>query len=303
LWEEIKLLSPRVAVPWGPEPKAQVVSGLGKRSSWIHGDDPPPKKLYFEDLFHDEVEIAVFIKNPPTPLALQKLTIVDERPDLSWGTVKTFTPRPNRVQMAALPSGGLSVASIGTARWAEAIAKQARAPRSPRSQVSALPQQATPWADLPRRKTVREPLNYRDFSSIGSKTEVAALNPVMPSSLAQRRTNWEQMPPEIIKWAQQKGIAEGRLPTTRPVISALPSRKQAALAALQAGEWVCVDDLDIFPPRLRRWLQDCDVVLIRWFGGAGISAIPGVPVNGYVTEDGQIFYVAEDNSTFYVQET
>jgi hypothetical protein len=77
--------------------------------------------------------------------------------------------------------------------------------------------------------------------------------------------------------------------------------------ALARGEWCLVSEIDFFPRRLKQWLIDCNVVLIRCFGrgrisGEGGGVLPGV-VNGYVTEDGLIFYCAEDGSTFYVQET
>lgn len=41
------------------------------------------------------------------------------------------------------------------------------------------------------------------------------------------------------------------------------------------------------------------------FGGLDIgsgTSPPPPPANGYVTEDGLIYYVAEDGSTYYVQE-
>lgn len=78
--------------------------------------------------------------------------------------------------------------------------------------------------------------------------------------------------------------------------------KRRIEAALRNGEWCYVDDLDSLPPRVRKWLKDCRIKLLRRVDGGG-SVFPGVPINGYVTEDGTIFYVAEDGSTFYVQES
>jgi hypothetical protein len=64
--------------------------------------------------------------------------------------------------------------------------------------------------------------------------------------------------------------------------------------------WYAISDADYFPPRLRAWLKGRCFMLLRFRGsGSGLGTL----LNGYVTEDGQIFYAAEDGVTFYVQES
>jgi hypothetical protein len=232
-------------------------------------------------------------------------------PDLKWavtrGIVKALAPKAVRPQLAALPSDELSVLNLPPQQWGELpeIAREI-SPAKIRSQnVLALPKKTQAWTDLPAPRKLQETKVYRDLPDA---PRVSAIRPVMPSSLVRGRPAWREMPPALARWAVEKGIQKAEPPRQpRPVISALPSRKQAVLAALRAGEWVRVDELDIFPPRLRRWLEDCGIEFIRCFGwgnagGQGVIP-PTTPVNGYVTEDGVVFYCAEDGSTFYVQET
>jgi hypothetical protein len=301
-------------VPWGPEPKAQIVSGTTS-SHWVNYDAEPPKRLYFDDLLKTNVEIAVLVRNPPVPLALQRLIVSEAElpPDVklavSKGIIEVFAPKAVRPQMAALPESALSVSDLPVAQWGELpeIYREFAPPKI-RSQVSVLPLGIQQWTDLPAPRKLQAKKVYRDLPQA---PRVSATRPVMPASLVRQSTAWKEMPPALAKWAIEKGITRAEPHKhPRPVISALPSRKQAAMAALRAGDWVRVSDLDIFPPRLKQWLLDCDVEFIRCFGwgmaGGGISAVtptPTTPVNGYVTEDGLIFYCAEDGSTFYVQET
>src|SRR6516225_598299 len=110
----------RVPVPWGPEPKSQVVSGLTV-STWVNYDAQPPKPQYFEDLFHSSFEIAVLIRNPPIPLALQKLALYEVPPDRRWaitrGIIEAYAPEPSKPQMAPLPFKVLSVLEQRAQEW------------------------------------------------------------------------------------------------------------------------------------------------------------------------------------------
>jgi hypothetical protein len=299
----------RVPVPWGPEPKAQIVSGTAS-SAWVVADQEPAKPVYFDDLFPTDLGIAVLVRNPPVPLALKGLIVAEEDlpPDLKWavtrGIVKALAPKAAKPQLMALPPDQLSVLDLPPQQWGELpeISREV-SPAKIRSQnVLALPKKTQTWTDLPGRRKLQATKVYRDLPDA---PRVAAIRPVMPSSLVRSRTDWRQMPPALARWAVEKGISKAEPPRApKPVISALPSRKQAVLAALRAGEWVRVDELDIFPIRLRQWLEDCGIEFIRCFGwGNAGGQGAATPVNGYVTEDGVIFYVAEDNSTFYVQET
>jgi hypothetical protein len=298
----------RVPTPWGAEPKAQIVSGTAA-SVWVLADQEPPKPVYFDDLFPTDLGIAVLVHNPPVPLALKGLIVSEEDlpPDLKWavtrGVIKALAPKAFRPQMAARPGYELSVLDLQPQAWGEVSDSFRKFQRQEiKPQLSALPTTKAQWTDLPASRKLPTLKLYRDLPDA---PRVAAIRPVMPSSLVRARTAWSEMPPALARWAVEKGIQKAQPPRApRPVISALPSRKQAALAALRAGEWVKVDELDIFPPRLRRWLEDCGIEFIRCFGwGNAGGQGPTTPVNGYVTEDGQIFYCAEDGSTFYVQET
>jgi hypothetical protein len=284
------------------------VSGTAS-SIWLVYDEEPRKPVYFDDLFPTDLGIAVLVRNPPVPLALQRLVVAEEDlpPDLKWavtrGIVKAFAPKALRPQMAALPSDELSVLDLPPQQWGELPEASSKSkPSKIRSQVSVLPSTRTQWTDLPAPRRLRETKVYRDLPDA---PRVSAIRPVMPTSLLRSRTDWKEMPPALARWAVEKGIRKAEPPRQpRPIISALPSRKQAVLAALRAGEWVQVDELDIFPPRLKRWLEDCGIEFIRCFGwGNAGGQGPTTPINGYVTENGQIFYCAEDGSTFYVQET
>jgi hypothetical protein len=118
------------------------------------------------------------------------------------------------------------------------------------------------------------------------------------------------LPPSLLEWAVAKGIkrrpVEFEKPrdpfATRTRVIALERQRQV-MAALSRGEWCSISDVEMFPPRLRRWLLEQNCVLIRWIGGASVLGQANAPLNGYVTETGVVFYVAEDGVTFYVQET
>jgi hypothetical protein len=300
----------RVPVPWGAEPKAQAFSGL-TTSSWIVPDLEVRPRRYFEDLFRGELEISVLIRNPPVPLALERLTLAPDElpPDLKWavtrGVIRALSPQPIRVQMTALPPDDLSLLDLPVQHWGAIEEREAEPPARARPQISMVP--TTRQVATRREKSplvARQDKIYRDLPDA---PRVMAARPIMPSSLQAGRTDWKQMPPALAKWAVDRGIVRAEPPLPRrPELTARSSRKQMALLALAAGDWVRVSDLDIFPARLRAWLDDCNVKFIRCFGfgragGGGQGAI--TPINGYVTEDGVVFYCAEDNSTFYVQES
>jgi len=305
------VITARVPTPWGKQPKAQLVSGLTV-SSWVTPDIEPRRRRYFEDLFQADVEIAVLVRHPPAPLALERLLVTAAAlpPDVRWGfgrgLIRVLAPKPARPVLHALPGDELTVPSLPRQQWHELPDIWERLPPPKiRTQVSALPQASErvvfERAAPPRP---RQDKTYRDLRL--RKFAAAPARPVMPTSLIRESTSWRQMPPALAKWAIEKGITRAEEPPPRrPDLSALPSRKQAVMAALYAGDWVRVSELDIFPPRLRQWLEDCEVEFVRCFGfgRAGGGQGPTTPVNGYVTEDGTIFYCAEDGTTFYVQES
>jgi len=290
----------RVPVPWGPEPKAQIVSGLSGRHVFVNPDAEQPIRKAFEDLFSQDLNIFFLVRNPPVPLALRKY-VSAQAPTIVKASIKALAPRVTGTAVTARPS--LSAALLAEFRrleWGSYEPESLPEPSRPRSVVSALPEEETFWADLPAGKRKRMERKLRDFAEIGVMAEIRTIEPVMPTSLTLRKTNWSKLPPEIAKWAVQRGIKEVEAPPAyRSAVSAF-EKQQVIFERLARGEWCRVSDLDIFPPRLHRWLKDCDVKLIRRLG---VGAALGTPLNGYVTEDGQIFYVAEDDLTFYVQET
>jgi hypothetical protein len=301
----------RVPVPWGSEPKAQVVSGLTV-SSWVVPDAQPRKRRYFEDLFRADLEISLLIRNPPVPLALKALLLADEElpPDLRWavtrGVIRAYAPAEYKPQLTALPEPTPMDLDLRAPEWGVIEERKAEPPARARPQISTRPSRREIAAPIkktaPISAPISAPIKYRDLPEA---PRVAAIRPVMPASLVRESTRWQEMPPALAKWAVDRGLTRAEPPRpARPIISAVPSRKQLALAALNAGDWVRVSDLDIFPPRLCRWLEECHVEFIRCFGWGKAQGGAGAvtPINGYVTEDGTVFYCAEDGSTFYVQE-
>jgi len=293
----------RVPVPWGPEPKAQIVSGLSGRHVFVNPDAEKPIRRAFEDLFEQSLNLFFLVRNPPVPLALRKYISV-QAPTIVRASIKALAPRETRTAVTARPS--LSAALLPQFQrleWGSYEPESLPPPSRPRSVVSTLPEEETFWADLPAPKRKRMERKLRDFAEIGVMAEIRTIEPVLPSSLTLRKTDWTKLPPELAKWAVQRGIREAEAPAAyRSAVTAY-EKQQVVFERLARGEWCRVSDLDIFPPRLERWLKDCDVKLIRKLGAGQIVAAPATPVNGYVTEDGTVFYVTEDNSTFYVQET
>jgi len=127
------------------------------------------------------------------------------------------------------------------------------------------------------------------------------------------------LPPALLAWAVDKGIKRQSEPPLKPLdpfstktaVRSIERRRQLMTALLNSGEWCYIWEVnEIFPLRVRRWLLDHNVTLIRCFGrrrleragGGSVAAAPGAPVDAYVTEDGATFYVAEDGATFYVPE-
>ena len=292
----------RVPVPWGPEPKAQIVSGFGGRHVFVNPNAEQPIRRAFEDLFSQDLNILFLVRNPPVPLALRKYVSV-QAPTIVRASIKALAPRETRTAVTARPS--LSAALLAEFRrleWGSFEPESLPEPSRPRSAVSALPEEETFWADLPAPKRNRMEKKLRDFAKIGVMAEIRTIDPAMPTSLTLRKTDWTKLPPELAKWAVLRGIKEAEAPAVyRSAVTAY-EKQQVIFEQLARGEWCAVSDLDIFPPRLERWLKDCDIKLIRHFGRGRFGGGPGTPANGYVTEDGTIFYVAEDGQTFYVQE-
>lgn len=292
----------RVPVPWGPEPKAQLVSGLAAPHAWINPDAPKPIRRAFEDLFCGPLNILFLVKNPPVPLALRKF-VLEQAPTIVRGVISAAAPTPPRSLVSARPSlAAAMLPELDRLEWGSFEPKSLKAPRAPRGQVSSLPDDEVTWSELPAKKRKREARRLRDFLEVGVKAEIRTREPVLPSSLTLRKTDWSKLPPELAKWAVRRGLQEADPPKPyRSQVYAIEKRR-ALFEALARGEWCRVSDLDIFPARLERWLKDCDVRLIRYFGRGAVGGA-GTPANGYVTEDGAVFYVAEDGFTFYVQET
>lgn len=297
----------RIPVPWdlNEPPKAQVTSGL-TRSRWQSLNEPDrPQRRSFDGLFASSPHILILVKNPPVPAALRKLVLSDEEMPvrLDWavarGQVRAMAPERARSSVSARYSSDAAYPSLSPQEWQEIEAIAAAEPPARRPDVSALPITTVDWSDLPPPRRRRLEKRLRDFET--RQPAIVTKGVVMPASLTTRRAAWERMPPSLVKWAVQRGIREAEPPLPRrPEVHALVDRRQEIMLSLQRGEWCRVSDLDIFPWRLRQWLEDCDVEMIRYFGGGSIS---GRPANGYVTEDGTVFYVDESGADFYVQES
>jgi hypothetical protein len=299
----------RVPVPWGKEPKAQFIAA-GRKG---------PAFALSEDEYVPRPTVPRVPKRSGTsPIVTRQLAIRSRKPrGFALEADPDFKPKireietlPTRVEARApvLPV----VPMLRGSRWrqlAPALAKWAIArgiikatpPRIARAQVSALPPTKGLATYLPLVKRLQQAKKYRDISAL--PTRVEAKRPVMPSSLVRERVTYKEMPPAIAKWAIEKGIKKAEPPKqARPAITAMPTRSQVALAALQAGEWVRVSDVDIIPPRTKWWLEERKCTFVRCFRWGGGQAGPSTPANGYVTESGLVFYVAEDGTTYYVQE-
>lgn len=263
----------RIAVPWGPEPKAQVANSV-RRARW-HSDDYEDVSVI--DFDPAEADFPVIYKSLPAlplPRAKGKTHVADAV--AKWAVAKVFKDEVLARRLRSLVS---SVYRPQT--WADQISPSLLAYATGR---------ATKRRAIERTKP-RDPFSTR--------TRVRSLD--------WETQDWaNQAPPSLLEWANTKGIK--RLPVermtpldpfkTRTRVVSLEQRRQIA-AALKRGEWCLVRDIDAFPTALKKWLLErCS--FIRWVGGGRVS---GTPVNGYVTEDGTVFYVAEDGSTFYVQES
>jgi len=294
----------RIPVPWGDEPKTQVVDGLSYGGFTY--DKPARKTHFFEDLFGD-LDLTLLVKNPPVPIHLRKLVLSDEAmpAHLDWavvrGQVRARAPDPRASAVTARTRSEPAFPLLSPAEWKLIEALKAEAPRSRTPEVLALPAGAVVWSDVsPPLSSRGRPRTIRTRPLIERGVGFAAKEIAMPTSLTTRAAAWREMPPSLVKWAVERGIKRAEAPPLpRSQVYAL-ERRTEIFEALSRGEWCRVSDLDIFPWRLRQWLEDCEISLVRWIGGGQVGR---TPVNGYVTEDGQIFYAAEDGSTFYVQET
>lgn len=264
----------RIAVPWGPEPKAQVSSAI-RRARW-HSDDY--EDVPARDFDPAEADFSVIYKSlpaSPLPRARGKTHVADAV--AKWAVAKVFKDEVLARRVRSL------VSSV--------YRQQVWADQSPPALLD--------WATgkVAKRQAIERTKPLDPFST---RSRVRSLD--------RESQDWaDQAPPSLLEWAIAKGIkrhpVERTVPRdpfkTRTRITPLERRRQIA-AALKRGEWCLVDEVDVLPARLREWLIECRVRFIRYAGGGNIT---GTPVNGYVTEDGAVFYVAEDGSTFYVQET
>lgn len=267
------MFAARVSVPWGSEArgKKQAASGLTRGIRWEAGEpeDPEPR----ERRFVSRGSVSA---------------ISQERLVGSAGKATRWVQDGYQDKIATKAFDGLA-AKVDIA----VLYKNPPVVRG-RSEAPALPA-----AD--RRK----------LAVLKAKLELAK-PPDRKLSVAARKTSetrFDDLPPSLLAWATARGIKRSARPesfqpqdpfTSKSKVVPIEIRKQIALADLSRGEWCLVEEVDVLPSRLRRWLIECKVKFIRWEGGGRIQ---GTPVNGYVTEDGVLFYVAEDSTTFYVQES
>ena len=95
----------RIPVPWGDEPKTQIVDGM--QYGGFDSNKPVIRKKRFEDLFPVSLDVLLLVKNPPIPVHLKKLILSDEEMPirLDWavarGVVKAVAPKRARSQVTS----------------------------------------------------------------------------------------------------------------------------------------------------------------------------------------------------------
>ena len=282
----------RVPVPWGKEPKAQLFPERKNKSFVLLQKEPQHRqflsrptvaKIPTRSRISDPIVISQFVE----PHRRRHKFILDiEHEDVSRPPQLRDLPKilPTKIEAVAAPVPSLPhLRKTSWRKLAPALAK---------------------WAVAKGLVKAEAPPQVR--------TQML----VRPTTRA--RGTEKLLPPSLLDWAVDKGIKRQSEPPLKPLdpfstktaVVSVERRRQLMTALLNSGEWCYIWEVnEIFPTRVRRWLLEHNVTLIRCFGRrrlerAGGGSVVGVvtPADAYVTEDGATFYVAEDGATFYVPE-
>lgn len=314
----------RVPVPWGSDARGtkQTVSGRSRNIRW---EVPEPEESEpRERQLVSKSAVAAFNAGQTITGRIQGTHWVQEgsqphipNEDFDVLTAKADIPTVFKAPPQALIKPKKVPPQPSPLKWAvQRLMKGVKLPPSlaklkvtavtPATQrgIAEIPPSVLAWATRRGIKRVPPPEKLIHLDPFTTTPKITAVYP--------ETQEWvDQLPPSLLAWATERGIK--KLPAeqlakldpfkTKTKVVALEDRRATVMMALKRGEWCLVEELEVFPPRLKRWLIQCKVRFIRWEGRFSSSGGKGPPFNGYVTETGQVFYVAEDGATFYVQES